>query len=221
MIPGFTYLYPCKGCKGAYWENSWLSMSSFVECITVFSDGEARSEGVDVRYPRASPDVGKCSHCGVIQWFGNRAVVACLPPGETPSSAADVNAERLVEMVGLTCEDGVAALRKASARSGRRQRILHRLIWQGLCDQMDLPGEPSVPAEPVVGVLRAQSDRLAVDGSDEHRLDAAEIMRNIGNFARCLALLKTEVAEGHRLRRDAIRDAARRGEQRRVVVMRF
>ena len=221
MIPGSTHVHLCEGCKGAYCERSWLSESRFGESITVFSDGEARPEGIDARYPRMGPDVGKCSHCGRIQWFGNRASVAILAPDETPASAADVGAERLVSMVGLACEDALAALRTAAAKSARRQQVLLRLLWQGVCDRMDASGEPVLPTEPEVGVLRAHAERLAAGGSDDHRLDAAEIMRNIGEFARCLALLETEVADGHRLRRNAIRDAARRGERRRVVVMRI
>ena len=183
MIPGPDYVYECPKCGQFIAKESMMSGNTFE--ATIYSDGKTEAPML-----LDTPEITRCRACGKIFWLGKSKLIGSYDwKSKTKSGLWFSDRARF-----LTLTEYFMALNSGLAENPDEELYIRRRIWWAYNDR----------------IRRDREGRLFLDDEDKenwkmncdellrlldpeiinHRIMAAEIHRNLGDFEECKKLLQ-------------------------------
>ena len=182
MLPGPNYVYRCPNCGNIIQRGSLMSGNTGSE--KVYSDGKR----IAPMLPEF-PNLTKCKKCETFLWLSKLKEIGTYNYDDN-ANVEWQNAD-IAEFLGV--EDYFSALSKGVAENKGEALFIRHRIWWAYNDRIR-NGEDlfKVETDELRWTENLKKLKAMLDPSDiNHKIMIAEIHRNLGEFERCVNIIKS------------------------------
>ncbi|MDD3875584.1 MAG: hypothetical protein PHT69_03130 [Bacteroidales bacterium] len=195
MLPGPNYIYKCPKCNTLHQQMSLMSGNTFGAMI--YSDGNM--------FAPMMPDIPKitlCTECRQIFWLDEQNLVGTYDFNDPINEAF----EQAASVSHLYLEDLIYVIENSLYRNEDEEFYIRQRLWwvfnQKLLKDSELLGNQHMKSLYQNNCVRLIE--LFKGEYDNERVFIAELYRNLGQFDRCMDILKSLQDEEYKERKQAL-----------------